>query len=521
MPEYLKALVVILALATAVFAIVKVPACAMASAPADFARRRNLWFGITLAAFLAHNFWIYLIAVAVLLLIALPRESNKLAMYFFVLFAVPPISQQITGLGVINYFFEIDYFRLLALTVLLPAFWSVRKQPDVIPFGRTLSDKFVAAYLILTYGLTLDASTFTNSLRVGVFYSFIDIFLPYYVASRSLKSVQDFRDALMAFVVAALVMSPIAMFETLRHWLLYSDLRTAMGVGWAYGFYNGREGTGLRAVVSTGQPIVFGYVMAVALGIFFFLRKSVHNTKVWRLGVAALVAALIVSISRGPWIGAIVMLLVIVATGPSPATRLMKLGLVGLMVFPVVLATPFGQGIIDILPIVGTGTGDAAENISYRQRLLDIGIGVIMKSPFFGGYNFFMSAEAQELKNGLGIIDLVNTYLGVGLSSGLTGLSLFVGFFISIGVGIFKGMRKLADKNSELYVLGQALFSTLVGILIIIFTVSPILSVPVIYWSMGGLGAAYARLLVQVKAPVNAAASTRPVGFQAATVTNR
>lgn len=521
MPIHLRALVVILVLAAAVFAFAKAPACAVASTRGDFDRRRNLWFGITLAAFLAGDFWIYIIVVATLLFFALPREHNKIAMFFFVLLAVPPIGAKITGLGVINHFFEIHYFRLLSLMVLLPAFWSLRKQPDVIPFGKTLPDKFVAAYVILGLGLRLAASTFTDTLRVGVFYTFIDIFLPYYVASRSLKNLPDFRDALMAFVVPVLVMSVIGVFETMRHWLLYNNLADVMDIEWGYAGYLEREGAGLRAQGSTGQSIILGYVIAVALGFFFFLRNSVPGKMVWRLGLAVLVAGLIASFSRGPWVGAVAMLLAAVATGPSPVKRLMQLGMAGVMVLAVLLATPFGERIIALLPFVGTATGESAANVIYRQRLLEIGIQAILQNPFFGAYNFFMSAGAQDLKQGNGMIDLVNTYLGIGLGSGLTGLFLFTGIFISIAVGIFKGMRKLTDKNGELCLLGRALFSTLIGILVIIFTVSPILAIPVIYWSVAGLGVAYVRLLASATVPLNVVATTRPAGFRPATMTSR
>src|SRR6267378_5682404 len=120
MPEHIRALIVILALATPVFLFAKKPVCALAMAPADFERRRNLWFAITLIAFLAHNFWVYVIATAVLLLVTLPRESNKLALFFFLLFAVPAMPKEIAGVAGIRQFFTIDYIRLLVLVVLLP-----------------------------------------------------------------------------------------------------------------------------------------------------------------------------------------------------------------------------------------------------------------------------------------------------------------------------------------------------------------------------------------------------------------
>src|SRR5688572_1681297 len=190
MPEHLRALVAILVLAAVVFAFAKAPACASAIASGDFERRRNLWFGITLSAFLAHNFWVFMIVAGALLLFALPREPNRLALYFFLLFAAPAIPDAITGLGIIQSFFTIHYLRLLALAVLLPAYLFLRAQRGTEPFGRLLPDKILVAYLVLQFLLMLSTTTFTNTLRHGVFYAFLDVFLPYYVASRSLKDLK-------------------------------------------------------------------------------------------------------------------------------------------------------------------------------------------------------------------------------------------------------------------------------------------------------------------------------------------
>ena len=277
-----------------------------------------------------------------------------------------------------------------------------------------------------------------------------------------------------------------------------------------------------RSIHAGGRhAIALGYAMAVAFGIFFYLRKSVSTT-LWRLGLVALVAGLIAPLSRGPWVGAAVMLLVFIATGPSPVKRLTQFGLAGVLVFAALLATPLGEKIIALLPFVGT---IEQENVSYRQRLLGIGIGVVLQNPFFGAFDFFIRAEAQELKQGSGLIDLGNTYLAVGLSNGLVGLSLFSGFFIAVAIGIFKGMRKLPDRNSELYLLGQVLLSVLIGILVIIVTVSSILNIPVIYWTVTGLGVAYARLLalgkVPLKDPEKVAVTVQSVNFRPAALRNR
>ena len=509
MPEHLRALVVILVLATVVYAFAKAPACALASTAGDFERRRNLWFGLTLVVFLAHNFWIYIFAAAALLLFAAPRETNRLAMFFFLLCAVPRMEAEIPGLGIIGHFFTINYLRLLSLVVLLPAFLSLRKQPELEPFGRSLPDKLIAGHLILFFVLMLTVASFTHALRHGVFYAFIDIFLPYYVASRALKNLHHFRDALMGFVVGALVLSAIAVFEFGKGWLLYAGLDEALGRGtWTQNYL--MRGGSLRAQATTGQPIPLAFVIAVAAGFFLYLRKLVPNSMAWGFGLV-LMAGLIATLSRGPWVGAAAMVLVFLATGPSPARAFALLGVLGIIGVPVLLTTSLGNAILDYLPFVGSVD---AFNVTYRRRLMDISIEVILQRPWFGAFDFYLMPEMQVLKQGQGIIDIVNTYLAVALERGLVGLSLFVGFFIAIAVGVFKGIRNLADRSGELYLLGQALLSTLLGTMIIILFCSYVGLTSVIISSVAGVCVAYTRMLALAKAR-EAAKST---GFQPATM---
>jgi len=511
MPEHLKALVVILGLATAVFFFSKTPACAAAFTLGDFNRRRNLWFGVTLAAFLAHNFWVYITLAGIMLLIAAQRESNKLALYFFVLFAVPPISAQITGMGVIQHFFTIDYLRLLALVVLFPAFLVLRRQPDSAAFGSTFPDKLLAGYLILQVILMMTVGSFTNTLRMGVFYAFIDVFLPYYVASRLIKDVQGFRDALMGFVMAALLLAVIGTFEFLRNWLLYASLDGALGAPWDMGSYLARadEGSALRAQGSTGQPIPFGYVMAVAIGFLLYLRTTATAKFSWNVALLVLGAGLLASLSRGPWVGAAAIVMVFIATGRSPIKGFITLGLLGLLAIPLLMATGSGSRFLDLLPFIGNVSAD---NVTYRQRLAEISIQVIMQNPFFGAFDYFYSPAMQDLRHGEGIIDIVNTYLAIGLGNGLVGLALFTGFFIAVVWVVFRGMRTLPDRDDERYTLGRSLFATLLGILLTIATVSSITIIPVIYWAVAGLGVAYVRMLSPAPAPVAA----QPAGRQSA-----
>ena len=242
MPEHLRALVVILVLATAVFALAKAPITAQACSAQDFVRRRNLWFVLTLAAFLAHNFWLYVLVACCALAVAVRAESNRYALYLGLILALPQLVAQIPGLGIVNQLFEVSQLRILALVVLLPTYLTLRGQPGVEPFGKLLTDKLLLCSFALKFFLLVPHATFTVVLRECILYAFTDIFLTYYVASRSLRTVKAFRDALGAFVVGAMVFCAVVAFEFGRHWLLYRALDDALGVSQGNPGYLRRSG---------------------------------------------------------------------------------------------------------------------------------------------------------------------------------------------------------------------------------------------------------------------------------------
>lgn len=490
MPEHLRALVVVLALAGLTFVLARAPACAAAMKDDDFVRRRNVWFALTLAVFLAHNFWLFVLLAAALLFMAIPAEGNKLALYFFVLFAVPAIDAEIPGFGIVEHFFSIDYLRLLALAVLLPAWLVLRIRPGAEPFGRSTADKLIVAYLVLQFCLQLPHTTLTEALRRGVFYAFTDAFLPYYVASRALRDLAAFREALMALLLGALVLAVIALFEFARHWLLYMPLQSALGVDWGLLNYLERGDGLLRAQASTGQPIILGYVLAVALGLAFYLQRFLPSKGSRNAVFVLLAAGLVAAMSRGPWVGAAVMVVAFVATGPQALPRLAKLGAAGLCVAPLLLVSPAGKELVDYLPFVGSVE---AHNLIYRELLFEVSLGVVLDHPLFGAWDFLQLPVMQQLKQGEGIIDVVNTYLGIALASGLVGLGLFCGFFLVVLYELFAAMRQAGERTGEPYVLGQALFCVLVGILVMIVSTSSLTLIPVVYWSIAGLAQAYAR----------------------------
>jgi hypothetical protein len=493
-PAHLRALAVILVLAIATFILARAPITAHACSQEDFTRRRNVWFGLTLACFLSHNFWVFIVVSMVILAYAMRTEWNRFALYLSSMLTLPHLSLQLPGFGVFDQLFTVSQLRMLALALLLPTYLSLRKSPDVVPFGRLLADKLVLAGILLKLVLTVPHTSLTNLVREGVLYPFLDLFLLYYVASRSLKTLQMYRDALSAFVVGAMVYSVVIAFEFMNHWLLYRGLDAALNAQSHAGQnYLLRAGL-LRAEGTGGQSIVSGLTCAVAIGFYLYVAKQVRSP-VWRaLGMLSLVAGIIGAFARGPWVGATMMVVLFMLLGPSPFKSVAKLVGVGALILPFVLMTESGSKVLDFLPWVGTVD---AKSVTERNTLAAVTLQLINQNPLFGHFDFEANPHLERLRGGDGLIDIVNTYAFIALGGGYVSLLLFLGPAIVAILGILKSLFVLDDKAGELHALGRALIVTLLGMLFMIGAVSPILSVYPIYWCIVGLSIGYCGLVAR------------------------
>lgn len=489
MPEYLRALIVILTLAFCTCLFFK-PAFISAVPIDDFNRRRKLWFFLTTLVFLSHSFWLCIVASGIALHVFTKNDRNKVAAYFFLLFAIPPIGALIPGFGIVNVLFSIDYLRLLTLVLLLPVLLHRSRIPDNLPLPSSAADLCVLGYIGL-YTVLIGLGTSISDLARNVFNMFVDIFLPYYAASRVLSTPERFRDAIGSFVIAAALMAPVALFEMTRAWMLYAPLGSVLGVPWAFFSYMVRAG-GLRAASSAGHPLVLAYAMVVALGFLFYIQHFIEKKLLRNLLWVLLLFGLIAPISRGPWMGGVVVLLLFLVTGQYSSKQVIGwlVALVGVTVS--IGMSPYGDKVTALLPFVGHVD---EFNVSYRQQLIENSITLLKSSPLFGVPNAMATSEMQSMRQGEGIIDIVNTYVAIGLGSGVTGLSLFLGVFLSVGVGIFKAIRQTRRAHPELHLLGRVLFAILCSVLFMIATLSSIMTVPIIYWMLAGMGVAYLALV--------------------------
>jgi O-antigen ligase len=482
MPEYIKTLIIILTIGTAVFVLAKKHIEQIVQ-PEEFIRWRNSWIIVTLIAFLAGNFFVYITVTALYVHYVIKKVENRLAFFYAILFAVPVISLRLGPL------INIDYVVLLSIVILLPMFFSSKYRREAPLFGRVTADWLVIILITLMTILEMRGTTFTDAGRTGIVH-FLTIFLPYFVASR-LKDFNELKVAITAFTLAGLIAGSIAIFENLFQWLLYGPLANTLQVNFDLGKYLGR-GTDLRALSSLGHPLILGSLMIIVLGFYLFLAPLIENKWMRRLCWLAVIGGLFAPLSRGPWIAALILLFIYIAIGPKMIKKMTIALFFSLIAAISVPFIPGGEKLINFLPFVGEVD---QFNVDYREVLFERGLQIVARKPLFGVDEPSLEPEMDDMMQGEKIVDIVNSYLNIVLGYGVPALMLYIGLFLLAIFKVYKSRKRIKDKNTDEYRCGTALIATMLAILVAIFSMSSIGAMPTIIYSLAGLMYAYSRAI--------------------------
>jgi hypothetical protein len=433
-----------------------------------FTRRSVAWFALTIAAFLAPNFWIF-VAFATLILIWIARkELNPCAAYLMLLYTVPPTQSRVPMIG-ISYLVDLDFPMLLSLILLVPvALRLIRTKGHARwkKFGST--DVSLILYCALTAIFfvrpevspgVISAWTGTDCLRRAVEF-ILSLFVPYFVISRSMKSSAALVESMACLCFACVLYSAVAIFEAARHWLLYYELMYR----WDDRILYLTRGGAVRAMASTGHPLTLGLLLAIGLGFWFSVGRYLNSVAV-RVGVTLVLAVgLLASYSRGPWIGAVIIYLMFVLLQPRAIKRVTK-ALIFLLIAGLFIAvTPVGTRIAQVLPFLG-GT-EATGDIIYRHLLFERAWQIIMGSPWLGDPSALL--KMQELRQGEGIIDLINGYIVILLNNGFIGLTVYLVFITSALWRAWRVSRGLALIDGGFSRVGASIVACLIGLLVMI-----------------------------------------------------
>jgi hypothetical protein len=495
MPLNVKALIYVLALSGLVFALGKGIALHFMEEE-DFKRRRNIWLLLSAAAFLSPSFWVFALVAVPVLYWGGKKDTHPLAFYLLLVNIIPSIPVQIptAGLG-INQLFQVDVFRLLSFCVVVPAAWRLHKSnaSERSKEFRRL-DLLVLGYCMLKILLYVPPdmpehvilqNSFTNVLRKTLLI-LTDIYALYYLASRSASTRRAIVDALATFCLACTVMASIAVFESLKHFLLYAELNMRWGGNPIDSTYLMRGGL-LRAQASSGNALALGYLLAIATGFWLFLKTQLPKSPLNLAVTVILWLGILASYSRGPMLGALLIYFAYAALRPGGVGHLLKSVLAFVLIAGVVLASPIGDKIVDSLPFLG---GKLAEgSVTYRERLLERSWVLIKAHPLLGDQ--LALSHLQDLRQGQGIIDLVNAYVSITLFTGFTGLVIFLAIIFSGISNAYAGSRIRPAVTADWPLLGAALAACGIGTILMLADCSFILGYVTTFFVLVGLAAGY------------------------------
>lgn len=189
-----------------------------------------------------------------------------------------------------------------------------------------------------------------------------------------------------------------------------------------------------------------GFVLAI-LTLFVWSVRGVTKSRNWTWVVTAVAfLGVYLTQSRNPIVGVIVGIIAWNLFRRSAQSRNSPVLLsVGLVILAIV-------GIVNSDGTTRSQKAGPESTLDYRLRLMNRGVQEVRKHPIIGASKVEVDKKLEDLRQGEGIIDYVNSYLYIALLSGLVGLliGLYALLRIPNDVSQFYRKRKYSDPSGVL-----------------------------------------------------------------------
>lgn len=394
-----------------------------ADSPATL-RAMIFWFAVTPFLYFIYPILGALFFAGILLIALAPKGAeDRLIFYLIALFAVPLEMQSAIPFPGINYLLAVD-FPLIACLILLAPVLAGAKRP-VAARHAPAPGVFILLMTALFSILLFRTENITNGLRGVIDYAFLYA-IPFMAIIRMAPDLDRFDKVFAGLLTLNIIWACLAFVSEATDWNFYTLLIERHGLGI---LADVREGV-LR-VRNTVMPVLAGYVAVLGLLSieYFRAQKRVGLLAAWFYRFL-FTATAIFSFSRGAWLALGVAVVTYFFFTKFPR---------GLRPISIAIGVAFLLPAVTLYALQSDlNRLDPYGSFEYRQELLRTSIDYIGRYPLFGDANYRESGAFDHLYQGQGIIDIVNLYLGIALSRGLVGLGLFLGGFISVGIGLLR-----------------------------------------------------------------------------------
>jgi hypothetical protein len=371
------------------------------------------------------------------------RKINYAVVFFVVILAVPGTSTRFLSLPGIRYVFDLSTVLVLGA---LGLYVAAQKPKDPTVKGPGI----LLLLMLVCHAISVaDRTSFTNDLRAMVT-EYIVIAGSFFGVLSAVDSKERLLDVLKTIFVMATILASVAIVGQVLRWNLYSSQNTAL-----FGSFVRFKSRGalLRSTSTFGNAYInFGVILA---GLTFFSLPIIAQFKssVIKVGaVVGLVLGFFMSASKTPFLAGAIGFGTLTLVGRNAVPRLV-VGVIAAMILLLMLQlTPWGEGLLSYLPFIGErGTSD------YRARLLERGMDIMWDHPFFGDHLY--TYKLEDLRQGEGIIDIVNAYLGKALEHGLIYTTLLLAVLIWPSVSAVTLLPKLRQVDTQLAFIGAGIIA--------------------------------------------------------------
>lgn len=294
----------------------------------------------------------------------------------------------------------------------------------------------------------------------------LNLGLPYITISRAFARSRVPGDLMLSGVLGVCILALIASFEAPRHWLLYDTMPQFIGADpdLSSGYVKQRGGL-LRSRATFPESTGLSMLLGVQVVILVALRRHVGSRLAFFTLLAVLGAGMFFTLARICYIVVVVGLI---------ACMVHERKWVGL--FKMALAIPLcGSALLMLSHVVPTlaasmGTGeDAAGSVDYRSELLASGLDLVRDNWLTGLSMTDIYGHLEHLRQGEGIIDLVNQPLTIMMRGGIIGATLYYGMLAGVLATLFARGPAMRRDNAAA---ATGCFAGLIGMMASLTTTS-------------------------------------------------
>jgi hypothetical protein len=290
--------------------------------------------------------------------------------------------------------------------------------------------------------------------------------LPYFVFSRAVAMSEKPSELLLVLLIATAAVAAVALFEALRSWLLYDGMPASIGADLeSRSGYGKLRGGLLRPRATWPESTGLSLFFAVGLAALYALRRQIGSKRLVSALAIILTAGLFITFARVGYMAVVVGL-----TACLVYER--RYGRLALLVLAIPVAALGLRALAEIVPMIGVSIGladDAADTLNYREMLLRDGLALWREHWLIGLSLPELYARLEHLRQGEGIIDLVNQPLAILMRGGVVFAAIYFAMMIRVLATLF-GRRRRLDGDAR--AVAGAAFAGLLTLLAGLFTTS-------------------------------------------------